>query len=141
MCYRNPAVLAIQQAIPIGCPAKALAPSQRLTMGLQALAGTHTVTGLADEHEVSRKFVFQQAATAQAALDDAFAAPAVDDDQVLFQLPVIKSWLRQVALGLTLTWALRLLEAQDRGLAPQATIAEFGAGIRAGQKLALPGTG
>jgi hypothetical protein len=37
------------------------------------------------------------------------------------------------------TWAVRLLEAQDRGLAPQATIADFGTGIRAGQKLALPG--
>jgi hypothetical protein len=38
------------------------------------------------------------------------------------------------------TWALRLLECQDRGFAPQATIADFGTGIRAGQKRALPGT-
>jgi hypothetical protein len=32
------------------------------------------------------------------------------------------------------------MECQDRGFAPQATIADFGTGIRAGQKRALPGT-
>ena len=37
------------------------------------------------------------------------------------------------------TWALRLLELQDRGFAPKATVADFGVGIRAGQKRALPG--
>lgn len=227
MCYLTPTVLALQQAIPNGCPAKALAPRQRLSLGLHALAGTQTITGLADEHDVSRKFVYQQAATAQAALDEAFTTTsAAAEDQVLFYLPVTKSWLRQVVLGLILichssyrgviefcrdllgiklslgtvhnilrdavakarihndsqdlsgiripgldeifqsrlpvlvgadiastycfllsqeehrdadTWAIRLLEAQDRGLAPQATIADFGTGIRAGQKLALPG--
>ena len=36
------------------------------------------------------------------------------------------------------TWALRLLECQDRGFAPKATIADFGTGIRAGQQRALP---
>ena len=226
MCYLTPAVLAIQQAIPHGCPAKALAPSQRLTIGLQALAGTQSVTGLANDYEVSRKFVARQAATARAALDDAFTPATADHDQVLFHLPITKNWLTQAALGLTLichssyrgvhefcrdllgvsmavgtvhnivqdaidkarlhnhsqnlanvdiagldeifqkrqpvlvgadirstycfllsaedqrdgdTWALRLLECQDRGFAPTATIADFGTGIRAGQKRALPG--
>ncbi|HVH71921.1 MAG TPA: hypothetical protein VNB49_12510 [Candidatus Dormibacteraeota bacterium] len=225
MCHLTPTVVALQQAIPNSCPAKALTPSQRLTIGVQAVAGTQTITGLADEFDVSRKFVYQQAATAQAALDDAFTASATADDKVLFHLPVTKSWLRQVTLGLTLichssyrgvvefcrdlldvklslgtvhnivregvdqarpynrsqnlapvdiagldeifqnrqpvlvgadiastycfllsceehhdadTWALRLLEAQEQGLAPKATIADFGTGIRAGQKLALP---
>jgi len=226
VCYLTPTVLSLQQAIPNGCPAKALAPSQRLTIGLQALAGNQTITGLADEFEVSRKFVYQQAATAQAALEDAFTSSTAADDQVLFHLPVTKSWLRQATLGLTLichssyrgvvefcrdlldvnlsvgtvhnivsaavdqarphnlgqdlapvdiagldeifqnrqpvlvgadiastycfllsreehrdadTWGIRLLELQERGLAPRATIADFGAGIRAGQKLAMPG--
>jgi hypothetical protein len=217
----------LQQAIPNNCPAKALAPSQRLTIGLQALASTQTITSLADEYDVSRKFVYQQAATAQAALQDAFtAASAAADDQVLFHLPITKNWLRQATLGLLLichssyrgvfefgrdllgvnlsigtvhnivrdavakarpynlgqdlanvdiagldeifqnrqpvlvgadiastycfllsredhrdadTWGLRLLEAQERGLAPRATIADFGTAIRAGQKLAMPG--
>jgi hypothetical protein len=225
VCHLTPAVLSLQQAIPNSCPAKALAPSQRLTMGLQAVAGTQTVTRLADEFDVSRKFVYQQAATAQAALEDAFTAPARADNEVLFYLPVTKTWLRQAALGLILichssyrgvvefyrdlldvrlqvgtvhnivraavdqarpynlgqnlapvdfagldeifqnrqpvlvgaditstycfllsrddqrdadTWAIRLLDLQERGFAPRATVADFGTGIRAGQKLAMP---
>jgi hypothetical protein len=209
-----------------GCPAKALVPSQRLTLGLHALAGTHSITSLAEQFDVSRKFVYQQAATAQAALDDAFPDAAPPEDQVLFALPVTKHWLRQVTLGLTLichssyrgviefcrdllgvalsvgtvhnilqaasaracayhqsqdltpidiagldeifqnrqpvfvgadirstygfllsredhrdadTWAARLRQAQARGLAPRATIADFALGLRAGQQRALPG--
>jgi hypothetical protein len=37
------------------------------------------------------------------------------------------------------TWGVRLLELRDRGFAPDATIADFGTGLRAGQKQALPG--
>jgi hypothetical protein len=37
------------------------------------------------------------------------------------------------------TWAVRLLELADRGLAPEATVADGGAALRAGQELALPG--
>ena len=227
VCYLTPTFLSLQQAIPNGCPAKSLTPSQRSTIGLQALAGTQTITGLADEYDVSRKFVRQQATTAQAALQEAFNAAEAADDQVLFQLPITKNWLRQATLGLILichssyrgvhefcrdllgvnlsvgtvhnivrdavaqarphnlgqdlstiditgldeifqnrqpvlvgadirstdcfllsleehrdadTWGLRLLEAKERGLAPTATVADFGGGIRAGQKLALPGT-
>jgi hypothetical protein len=226
VCHSIPVVRALQQAIPNNCTAKTLGPSERLTLGVQALAGHQTITGLADDADVSRKFVYQQRDRAQAALDDAFA-PTTADDQVLFHLPITKNWLKQAALALTLichssyrgvhefyrdllhvhmapstvhnivhdaidkarphnrkqnlanvriagldeifqnrqpvlvgadihstycfllsaedqrdgdTWALRLLECQDRGFAPDATIADFGTGIRAGQKRALPGT-
>jgi hypothetical protein len=226
MGHFSPTVLSIQQAMPHGCPAKALAPSQRLTLGLQAVAGTQTITGLADAFDVSRKFVYQQAATARAALAEAFTASTTAEDAVLFHLPITKAWLRQATLGLVLichssyrgvvefyrdlldvklpvgtvhhivreaiakarpynlgqnlapvaiagldeifqngqpvlvgadvastycfllsgedrrdaeTWGIRLLEAQDRGLAPQATIADFGGAIRVGQNHALPG--
>jgi hypothetical protein len=225
VCHPTPELRAVQQAIPNGCPAKALAPSQRMTIGVQALAGAQSIIGLAEEYVVSRKFVYQQAATAQAALDDAFTVPATAGDKVLFYLPVTKNWLRQVVLGLVLichssyrgvfefcrdllglhmslgavhnivraaidqarphnlgqdlanvaiagldeiyqngqpvlvgadiastycfllsledhadadTWAVRLLEAGDHGLAPQAFVADFGTGIRAGHKLACP---
>src|SRR5262249_29700118 len=37
------------------------------------------------------------------------------------------------------TWGVRLLELVDRGFAPEATIADFGTGLRAGHELALPG--
>jgi hypothetical protein len=223
MGYSIPVARALQQAIPNHCTAKTLGAGERLCLGVQALAGHQSITGLAQEAGVSRKFVYQQANVAQAALDDAFA-PAVADDQVLFHLPITKNWLRQATLGLTLichssyrgvhefcrdlvgvnlpvgtvhnimhqaidkarphnlsqnlanidiagldeifqkrqpvlvgadirstycfllsaedqrdgdTWALRLLECQERGFAPQATIADFGTGIRAGQQRAM----
>jgi hypothetical protein len=65
------------------------------------LAGTQPVTDLARQHQVSRKFVYEQARTAQVALDDAFhPSPAPDD--VLFYLPVTRAWLRQLVLALVL---------------------------------------
>jgi hypothetical protein len=190
------------------------------------LAGDRTVTSLAEDCDVSRKFVYQQATIARDALQEAFA-PEVAEDKVLFHLPVTKAWLRQATLGLTLichssfrgvhefcrdlldvnmpigtvhnivkdavakarphnlgqnlanidiaaldelfqsrqpvlvgcdvastycfllslenqrcatTWGVRLLELQERGFDPEATIADFGTGLRAGQELALPGT-
>src|SRR5262249_17276542 len=38
------------------------------------------------------------------------------------------------------TRGVRLLELADRGFAPEATVADFGTGLRAGQALALPAT-
>src|ERR1022692_459682 len=224
MCHSLPPSRALQQAIPNTCAAKTLGVGERLSLGVQAIAGHQTITGLADEANVSRKFVYRQADIAQAALDEAFASTE-PDDKVLFHLPVTKNWLKQAALGLTLichssqrgvhefyrdllgvnmsvgtvhnivheaidkarphnlgqnlanvdiagldeifqkrqpvlvgadirstycfllsgedqrdgdTWALRLLELQDRGFAPKATIADFGTGIRAGQQRAMP---
>jgi hypothetical protein len=106
MCYPTPAALtlqqlALQQAIPNTCSAKALPPSQRQQIGLQALAGAQSVTNLANDFDVSRKFVYQQSARAEHALQDAFA-PQPADDQVLFYIPVTKQWLRQLILGLVL---------------------------------------
>ena len=225
MCHSIPFARALQQAIPNTCAAKTLGVGERLSLGVQALAGHQTITSLADQANTSRKFVYRQADIAQAALDDAFA-PTEPGDKVLFYLPVTKNWLNQVALGLTLichssyrgvhefcrdllrvnlsvgtvhnivqnaidkarplnlgqnlanvdiagldeifqkrrpvlvgadirstycfllseeeqrdgdTWAIRLLECQDRGFAPKATIADFGTGIRAGQERAKLG--
>jgi hypothetical protein len=101
VCHPTVPFLALQQAIPNGCPAKAMPPSQRLQLGLQALAGTQSITDLADEADVSRKFVYQQSTIAEHALDEAFAPQKADDD-VLFYLPVTKAWLRQLILALVL---------------------------------------
>ena len=38
-----------------------------------------------------------------------------------------------------LTWGVRLLELAERGFRPEATVADGGAALRAGQELALPG--
>ncbi|MDM5182281.1 hypothetical protein PO883_34525, partial [Massilia sp. DJPM01] len=70
-------------------------------MAILALAGTATISDLAAQHGVSRKFVYQQADKASVALDEVFAS-AAPDDEVLFALPVTKTWLRQLTLGLTM---------------------------------------
>src|SRR5271166_4773650 len=207
----------------VSCPAKRLLPQQRQDLAIQVLARTETVSELARQHEVSRKFLYQQVHTAEEALSAAFAHSSKPDD-VLFYLPVTKAWLRQLVLALVLichgsyrgggellrdlfdyrismwtvdnivhspvaharrinqqydlstiliglldeifqaadpvlvgvdaastfcfllspeehrdadTWGIRLLELVDRGFAPQATIADFASGLRAGHKEAL----
>jgi hypothetical protein len=209
-------------------PAQAMTPPQRRRLALEALTGDETVSSLAREHQVSRKFVYHLAAKANEALDGAFAAGGggePGEDRVLFYLPVTKAWLRQLILGLMLichsslrgvvelfrdvfdcdisastvhnvlqatvaqarscnerqdlsgvrigahdeifqsgrpvlvgadanstycyllsleehrdgdTWGVRLLELQDQGFHPEATIADAGSGLRAGQALAMP---
>lgn len=205
--------------------AKLLGPEQRRELALNVLAGQQSASQTARELGVSRKFVAQQTATAQHALNDAFQPPPPADDAVLFWLPVKRCWIEQVVLSLTLTchssfrgaaefcrdlfaypiahttvrnivqkavakaraintsvdlsdvrvgaldeifqnnqpvlvgcdadstycyllspeqhrdadtWGVRLLELKERGFAPEATIADFGSGLRAGQKEALP---
>ncbi|MGD0109310.1 MAG: hypothetical protein ABSC06_35530 [Rhodopila sp.] len=82
--------------------AAALLPeSDRKDLAVQALARSATISDLANRHGVSRKFVYRQTDKARAALDDAFLS-AAPEDEVLFQLTVTKTWLRQVIVGLTL---------------------------------------
>jgi hypothetical protein len=205
-------------------PAQRLVPQERRDLAVRVLAGVQPVSDLAREHDVSRKFLYQQAHTAREALNQAFA-PSSPPDDVLFDLPVTKAWLRQLVLGLVLTchsstrgvvellrdvfdcpislgtvhnivhsavpqarginqqydlstipiglldeifqagdpvlvgvdaastfcfllsqeehrdadtWAIKLLELADRGFAPEATVADFAAGLRAGHQVALP---
>ena len=75
--------------------------SDRKNLAVQALAGSETVSGLAAQHRVSRKFVYRQADKARVALDDAFSS-AAPDSEVLFELTVTRTWLRQVIVALPL---------------------------------------
>jgi hypothetical protein len=205
-------------------PAQQLPPQQRQELALQVLVGSPPVAQLARDYQVSRKFLYHQADTAQLALEHAFDPPP-PTAEVLFHLPVTKSWLRQLVLALVLSchspyrgviallrdlfdtelslgtvhnvvqnavtraqeingwydlagvrvgahdeifqagkpvlvgvdtastfcyllspeehrdaeiWGVRLLELAECGFAPEAIVADFGAGLRAGQELALP---
>jgi hypothetical protein len=205
--------------------ARNLTPVERIQLALDALAG-EPISHLAQQHEVSRKFVSQQVQRARDALDEAFIPQPDHSEPVLFHLPVTRSWLRQLVLSLVLinhsplrgvvelladvfdyrmslgtvfnivnsavapardinarqyladiaigvhdeihqgrkpvltgidaystycyllseekhrdgdTWGVRLLELMDQGFKPKATIADAGSGLRAGQKLAMPG--
>lgn len=208
------------------CPARLLTPQQRCQLALDALAG-QPILHLAQQHQVSRKFVYQQLDIALDAVEQAFATRPDEKEKVLFYLPVTKAWIRQFVLALVLighsslravveilrdlfdysislgtvhnivqhavataellneqqdlstirigahdelfqasdpvlvgvdahstycyllspeehrdgeTWGVRLLELAERGFDPEATIADFGTGLRKGQKLALPKT-
>ena len=209
--------------------AEKMSEEGRRDLAVRALAGSESITGLADEQGVSRKFIYAQKGKASAALDEAFAIEASDADEetVLFDLKVSRRWLRQVMLALTLicrssyrgvveflrdlvgvhisegtvhnvqaaaaeqaivvngdidlsaievglhdeifqggqpvlagvdpastycylleavehrdaeTWGVHLLEVSAQGLALKFTVADVGAGLRAGQKLAWPDT-
>src|SRR5208282_2691258 len=78
-----------------------LPESGRKDLAIQALARSATISDLSARHGVSRKFVYQQTDKARVALDDAFSS-AAPDDEVLFELTVTKTWLRQVMVGLPL---------------------------------------
>jgi len=87
---------------PRPCPAALLPPRQRQELALQALTGT-PIAPLAQQHAVSRQFVYRQADKAQQALDDAFdPSTASAEGRVLFVLPVTTDFLRQFVLGLVL---------------------------------------
>ena len=81
--------------------AASLSPDIRQDIGIQVLARSQPISHLAATHQVSRKFVYQQGNKAQRSLDESFA-PSQEDDDVLFHLPVTKSWLYQLVLGLVL---------------------------------------
>src|SRR6478672_10409906 len=77
--------------------AHALTPRQRRDLALSSLDERCCVSRLAQQHQVSRKFVYQQRHKAQHALLQAFD-PAPDSPDVLFHLGVTKDWLRQFVL-------------------------------------------
>ena len=81
--------------------AASLTPETPQEIGIQELSRSHPISHIATQARVSRKFVYQQGNKAQQSLDASFA-PAQDDDDVLFHLPVTKHWLYQLILGLVL---------------------------------------
>ncbi len=65
------------------------------------LSRSQPISHLAATHQVSRKFIYQQGDKAQRSLDESFSS-SQGDDKILFHLPVTKSWLYQLILGLVL---------------------------------------
>ena len=97
---------------PRDTPAALLAPQARQQLALAALAG-QSIAQLAQEHHVSRQFLYQQLHRAQHALDGAFAAAPAAADDVLFTLPVTRAWLEQLALALVLICHASLRGVQE----------------------------
>ncbi len=81
--------------------AASLSPDIRQDIVIQVLSRSQPISHLAATYQVSRKFIYQQGDKAQRSLDESFA-PSQGDDDVLFHLPVTKSWLYQLILGVVL---------------------------------------
>jgi hypothetical protein len=84
------------------CSAAQMDCSQRRNLSVQAIRRTESVTHLAQQHRVSRKFVYQQLGKATAAIDQAFEPAEPKDQKVLFYLPITKAWIHQFVLSLIL---------------------------------------
>lgn len=81
--------------------AYSLKNEERAQLSIQVLSRTEPVSELAKRHQVSRKFLYQQADKASEAIQEAFKSQS-KDEEVMFYLPVTKAWLKQVVLGLIL---------------------------------------
>jgi hypothetical protein len=78
--------------------ARQLGPDERRRLAIQALGGDRSITDLALEDRVSRKFIYQQRSRAQAALQEAFEPEALPDG-FLGWLPVTRDWMRRVMVS------------------------------------------
>ncbi len=81
--------------------ASRLQPLQRQQIAVKVLAQQEPITEIAKEKQVSRKFVYQQKAIAQQALEQAFEKQE-PEEEVLYSLPITKTWLFQFILALIL---------------------------------------
>lgn len=79
-----------------------VSPRERKNLAIAAIAKTSSVTELAKKTDSSRKFIYAQKDKAQKALDAAFIDPKKEEEKVLFYLPVTKSLLKQIVIGLIL---------------------------------------
>jgi len=92
------------QNLKVSYAAHSLNSSKRLEIGIQSIAAETSITQLANEYNVSRKFVYQQKEIALEAVTQAFEEQSVfNDDKIIFHLPVTKQWLSQFVISLLLT--------------------------------------
>lgn len=91
------------EAVPPHAPSQAsqLPPKERKELALNVLTRKEPITKLAQTHQVSRKFLYQQADKADTALESAFTERH-HDQKVLLYLPVTKTWIRMCIVALVL---------------------------------------
>ncbi len=81
--------------------ASGLHPHQRQQLAVQVLSKQETISQIAQQEQVSRKFLYQQKAIAEGALTSAFEKKE-PSKEVLYYLPVTQQWLFQLILALIL---------------------------------------
>ena len=78
--------------------AASLPPAARKSLAIEVLFKAEWVSHLAAQHQVSRKFLYQQSHKADEALDEANKSPN-NQQEVLFYLPVTQTWKFSVDTG------------------------------------------
>jgi len=86
---------------------------QRIDLAVDSLHDRCCISRLAEDRDVSRKFVYSQQHKALDALDQAFSEQPPSDLDVLFHLRVTKAWLRQFVLVAVLVGHSSLRGAQE----------------------------
>ena len=86
---------------PSSSVASRLQPRYRQELAINVLSKQEPISHIAKQEQVSRKFLYQQKAIAQQALERAFDKPE-KDNEVLYYLPVTQTWICQLILALIL---------------------------------------
>ena len=95
---------------PSNCVASGLHTLHRQQLAVKVLSKQEPITRIAQQEKVSRKFVYQQKAIAQQALNNAFDKKT-QDNEVLYYLPITQQWLFHLILALIL-----ICHCSDRGV-------------------------
>ncbi len=82
-------------------PAQLINATKRKSLAMEVIVGKSSIIKIAETNKVSRKFLYDQKDKAIIAIDDAFSS-AEHDDEVLYNLPITKSWIKQCITSLTL---------------------------------------
>lgn len=84
------------------CATRAIKPSLRGELAMQAMQRKQTITTLAKQNNVSRQFIHKQKDKACEAVNQAFEAETEEKDKTLFTINVTRTKLCMMILGLTL---------------------------------------
>ncbi len=88
---------------PSSSVASRLHPLQRQEIAVKVLTKQEPVTQIAQQEQVSRKFLYQQKAIAQKALNNAFEKQEKEKEkEILYYLPITQQWIFQLILALIL---------------------------------------
>jgi len=75
--------------------------TKRKSLALEVITSKSPLTKIAEIHQVSHKFLYGQKNKAISAIDDAFLSTE-QENEVLYNLPITKSWIKQCITALTL---------------------------------------
>jgi hypothetical protein len=86
------------------CAAKQMDGSAKASLALETLKRSTPIKALVKTYNVSRQFIHKQKSKAVGAINKVFSDLGVksDDEKTLFNIPVTKSWIKQLIVALTL---------------------------------------